>query len=92
MQGTPDTARLMSFKLECKFFTLTNFADAVDPLQIKDLNKGTFGFVQLAVDITNGLNYAIKFIERGDRVTPRASLGCSWDFLNFLVATQKSSD
>lgn len=37
-------------------------------VQIKDLNKGTFGFVQLAVDITNGLNYAIKFIERGDRV------------------------
>ena len=37
-------------------------------LQIKDLNKGTFGFVQLAVDVTNGLNYAIKFIERGERV------------------------
>ncbi|KAK9816381.1 hypothetical protein WJX74_001337, partial [Apatococcus lobatus] len=37
--------------------------------KIKDLNKGTFGFVQLAVDVTNGLNYAIKFIERGDRIS-----------------------
>lgn len=41
-------------------------------VQVKDLNKGTFGFVQLAVDVTNGLNYAIKFIERGERV----SRGC----------------
>lgn len=37
-------------------------------LQIKDLNSGTFGFVQLALDRTTGRNVAIKFIERGDKV------------------------
>ena len=37
-------------------------------LQIKDLNKGTFGFVQLAVDVQTGQRFAIKFIERGDKV------------------------
>ncbi|EFN57456.1 hypothetical protein CHLNCDRAFT_34706 [Chlorella variabilis] len=38
-------------------------------VQIKDLNSGTFGFVQLALDRTTGRNVAIKFIERGDKVT-----------------------
>ena len=38
------------------------------PLQVKDLNSGTFGFVQLALDRTTGRNVAIKFIERGDKV------------------------
>ncbi|KAL4425749.1 hypothetical protein ABPG75_009765 [Micractinium tetrahymenae] len=37
--------------------------------KIKDLNSGTFGFVQLALDRTTGRNVAIKFIERGDKVT-----------------------
>lgn len=37
-------------------------------VQIKDLNSGTFGFVQLALDRTTGRNVAIKFIERGDKV------------------------
>lgn len=37
-------------------------------LQIKDLNKGTFGFVQLAYDTQTNLRVAIKFIERGDKV------------------------
>ena len=32
-------------------------------LQIKDLNSGTFGFVQLALDRTTGRQVAIKFIE-----------------------------
>lgn len=38
------------------------------PLQIKDLNSGTFGFVQLVLDKTTGRQVAIKFIERGDKV------------------------
>lgn len=37
-------------------------------LQIRDLNSGTFGFVQLALDKTTGRQCAIKFIERGEKV------------------------
>lgn len=36
--------------------------------QVKDLNKGTFGFVQLARVKATGELVAVKFIERGDRV------------------------
>jgi len=38
------------------------------PTQIRDLNSGTFGFVQLARDKQSGEYVAIKFIERGDKV------------------------
>lgn len=38
-------------------------------LQIKNLNSGTFGFVRLALDLNTGRHVAIKFLERGDRVT-----------------------
>ena len=38
--------------------------------QIRDLDKGTFGFVQLAVDLTSGEQVAIKFIERSQEVGP----------------------
>ena len=37
-------------------------------LQIKDLNSGTFGFVQLARDKQTGEVWALKFIERGEKV------------------------
>lgn len=37
-------------------------------LQIRDLNSGTFGFVELALDKTTGQQVAVKFIERGDKV------------------------
>ncbi len=37
-------------------------------MQLKDLNRGTFGFVQLALDTQTGQWVAIKFIERGDKV------------------------
>jgi serine/threonine-protein kinase SRK2 len=37
-------------------------------LQVADLNRGAFGFVQLAKDVTTGEQVAIKFIERGDKV------------------------
>ena len=43
--------------------------------QIKDLNSGTFGFVQLALDRTTGRQVAIKFIERGDKVRGRGGAG-----------------
>ena len=41
--------------------------------QIRDLNRGSFGFVQLAKrkDIEQGKELAIKFIERGDQVRTR---------------------
>lgn len=42
--------------------------------QIKDLNSGTFGFVQLALDKTTGRQVALKFIERGDKVSSLAAL------------------
>ncbi|PNH07033.1 Serine/threonine-protein kinase SRK2C [Tetrabaena socialis] len=35
--------------------------------KIKDLNSGTFGFVQLARDKATGETWAVKFIERGDK-------------------------
>ncbi len=41
---------------------------ACEWLQIKDLNSGTFGFVQLARDKATGETWAVKFIERGDKV------------------------
>lgn len=37
-------------------------------MQIRDLNAGTFGFVELALDKSTGQQVAIKFIERGDKV------------------------
>ncbi len=37
--------------------------------QIRDLNRGTFGFVQLALDTQTGTQVAIKFIERGEKVS-----------------------
>jgi serine/threonine protein kinase len=45
-------------------------------VQIKDLNSGTFGFVQLALDKTTGRNVAIKFIERGDKVSGSRHAAC----------------
>ena len=51
-------------------------APLVEPLEqhpryrkIKDLNEGTFGFVQLALDLHNSQQVAIKFIERGAGVS-----------------------
>lgn len=49
---------------------------AVEPLaghpryqKLRDLNKGTFGFVQLALDKLTNTQVAIKFIERGDKIS-----------------------
>lgn len=36
---------------------------------VRDLNSGTFGFVQLARDKATGEVWAIKFIERGEKIT-----------------------
>ena len=47
-------------------------------MQIRDLDKGTFGFVQLAVDLTTGEQVAIKFIERSQEVKCLMThLGCA---------------
>ncbi len=45
-------------------------------MQIRDLDKGTFGFVQLAVDLTSGEQVAIKFIERSQEVGPGHISAC----------------
>lgn len=37
--------------------------------KVRDLNSGTFGFVLLAIDKNTSRQCAIKFIERGDKVT-----------------------
>jgi len=37
--------------------------------KVKDLNRGSFGFVQLARRRPQGKEFAIKFIERGDKVS-----------------------
>lgn len=37
-------------------------------VQVKDVNAGTFGFVQLAEDIRTGEEVAVKFMERGEGV------------------------
>eukprot|EP00955_Chlamydomonas_euryale_P055884 356243-Chlamydomonas_euryale.AAC.6 len=43
--------------------------------KIKDLNSGTFGFVQLCRDKASGELCAIKFIERGEKArAPRGTL------------------
>ena len=39
------------------------------PFQIRDLNRGTFGFVQLALDTQTDTQVAIKFIERGEKAS-----------------------
>ena len=36
---------------------------------VSKLNSGTFGFVRLAVDVTNGKQCAIKFLDRGEKVS-----------------------
>lgn len=46
-------------------------------LQIRDLNSGTFGFVELALDKTTGQQVAVKFIERGDKVLSCTALCCA---------------
>ena len=48
-------------------------AEARRIVQIRDLNSGTFGFVELALDKVTGQQVAIKFIERGDKVTKYVS-------------------
>ena len=37
--------------------------------KIKDLNAGAFGFVQLAKEKETGERVAIKFMERGHKIT-----------------------
>ena len=48
--------------------SLTHTHAHYDTKQIRDLNSGTFGFVQLCRDKQTGELLAIKFIERGDKV------------------------
>ncbi len=43
--------------------------------QVRDLNSGTFGFVQLCKDKITGELLAIKFIERGEKASHRIGSG-----------------
>jgi len=56
-------------------------------MQLKDLNSGTFGFVQLALDKTTGRQVAIKFIERGDKVQYPSILYLTFDSTNPVFLT-----
>ena len=43
--------------------------------QVRDLARGAFGYVVLAVDKTTGEQVALKFIERGPQVRSRGLVG-----------------
>jgi serine/threonine-protein kinase SRK2 len=45
------------------------FSTAIIALQIQDLNRGSYGFVILARNKETGKEYALKFIERGQKIT-----------------------
>ena len=47
-------------------------------VQIRDLNSGTFGFVELALDKSTGQQVAVKFIERGDKVLSCTAPCCAF--------------
>ncbi|CAL8464870.1 g4405 [Coccomyxa elongata] len=54
---------------------MASHANIQDPLaghprytKIRDLNRGSYGFVQLAYDKTTGMEVAIKFLQRGERL------------------------
>lgn len=61
-------------------------------MQLRDLNRGTFGFVQLALDTKTGLRVAIKFIERGDKVIkkPRTCSGIVGSLPSGVVSAKPS--
>lgn len=44
--------------------------------KIKDINSGSYGFVQLCQDNRTGEQVAIKFIERGEKVILCRSAAC----------------
>lgn len=44
--------------------------------KIKDINSGSYGFVQLCQDTRTNEQVAVKFIERGEKVTPQTYTEC----------------
>ena len=65
------STRPRSFSDPLSLSTLTppSFFPSHTSLQLRSLNSGTFGFVELCADRATGQQVAIKFIERGDKVT-----------------------
>ena len=60
--------------------------------QIRDVNSGTFGFVELALDKTTGQQVAIKFIDRGEKVRLSCcSLLALHEPVGWVVSALKSS-
>ena len=55
--------------LRCISNSVKSITCHVDQMQIKDLNSGTFGFVQLCRNKVTKETVAIKFIERGEKVS-----------------------
>lgn len=70
----PEHRRLLSYSAAEQSFVAFSTNSDFPPyhpswcVQIRDLNAGTFGFVELALDKSTGQQVAIKFIERGDKV------------------------
>lgn len=58
--------------------------------QIRALNSGTFGFVELCADRATGQQVAVKFIERGDKVRVEFFLS-TYDFLRDPKKEEKNS-
>ena len=58
-------------------------------VQIRDLNAGTFGFVELALDKSTGQQVAIKFIERGDKVSSERCSRRFWQNLLHLPSQKR---
>lgn len=50
-------------------FNVSKFLTNCGDVQIKKLNSGTFGFVRLAVDLNTSRQVAIKFLQRGEKIT-----------------------
>eukprot|EP00798_Chlamydomonas_sp_ICE-L_P017868 gene17868-24259_t len=50
----------------------------INYFKVSDLSRGAFGFVQLCQSRVDGEQYAIKFIERGDKISEYVE----WEILN----------
>lgn len=56
--------------------------DRAPAVQIRDVNSGTFGFVELALDKSTGQQVAIKFIDRGEKVRLADAHQSAWPTLD----------
>ena len=71
MQGTPSQFHEAHHIINClsEHQKSPDASASMLSVQVADLNRGAFGFVQLAKDLETGEQVAIKFIERGDKAS-----------------------